>query len=130
MRISCFPRVIVQAYSYATQLFTLSYQVCAHENDSFERITRSIGLTWLEILQIIAKGLTEPVIEDVFLKRLNQYLMQITWQTLSKENPLLSHITHVDIDDYILNNIKIHIKDNAWIDDYARWLFMQIYLKG
>lgn len=103
-----------------SDLFTLSYQVCAHENDSFERITRSIHLTWLEILQIIAKGLTGPVIEDVFLKRLNQYLMQITWQTLSKENPLLSHITHVDIDDYILNNIKIHIKDNAWIVPIGR----------
>lgn len=110
------------------EVFSFEYRMHAYQDGHFKEVRPMRNLTWAQLLMVLGKSFVEPVPEECFSKRMNEYLNETGLDDARLEMPRAHAISRAQINIRALHEIKIQMRQNDWIvpvgrDDRQRMLW-------
>lgn len=114
--------------------FAFDYRIHAYQDGNFQEMKLSKQLTWGQLLGILGGVFSQPSPEEVFSKRLNEYLNEVSLGEIKLQLPRVHAVARAQINMMALHTIKNQMNNNDWIiqtgrDDRQRMLW-QTSAKG
>lgn len=100
--------------------FSFDYRIHAYQDGNFQELKLHRHLNWGQLLSILGETFKQAAPEEMFSKRMNEYLNETSLADAQKQMPRAHAVARAQINTAALHTIKTQFNHNEWIEPSGR----------